>query len=147
MNQRVERVASTLREALQAVIAKGLADPRARGLITVTEVHITDDLKKADVFVSVLPDQHQDLTMHALRHAARHLRRQAGERMALRELPELVFKTDRGIKQQAAVIEALAKVRSERQAAEQPADQADDLAHDQADPADGPDAPPPEGRP
>ncbi|MBX3386649.1 MAG: 30S ribosome-binding factor RbfA [Phycisphaeraceae bacterium] len=115
MNQRVERVASTLREALQAVIARGLADPRARGLITVTEVRVTDDLKKADVFVSVLPDEHQELTLHSLRHAARHIRRQAGELMALRELPELVFKTDRGIKQQAAVIEALAKVRAERQ--------------------------------
>lgn len=122
MNQRVERVASTLREALQAVIARGLSDPRARGLITVTEVRVTDDLKKADVYVTVLPDQHQELTMHALRHAARHLRREAGELMALRALPELVFKSDRGIKQQAAVMEALAKARAERGESQPPDD-------------------------
>ncbi len=129
MSQRTERVASTLREALQAVIARGLADPRARGLITVIEVRVTDDLRKADVFVSVLPDEHQDLTMHALRHAAKHIRRQAGEAMALRQLPELFFKADRGIKQQAAVMEALAKARAERGEADPPSEDDEQSSH------------------
>lgn len=111
MNRRLERVRSTLREAVQKVISRGLSDPRARGLITVTEVWVSDDLKNADIFISVLPEQHQDLTMHALRHAARHIRREAGELMALHQLPEFTFKLDTRLKQQAAVFEALAKAR------------------------------------
>jgi ribosome-binding factor A len=114
-NIRTERVASTLRDAVQQVLAKGLSDPRARGLITITRVTVSPDLKNAEILVSILPDKHQDLTMHALRHAARHIRRQAGELMALHTLPELVFKTDDQLKQQAAVYQALAKVREERE--------------------------------
>lgn len=115
MNKRVERVASTMREAVQKVILRGLADPRARGLITVTEVRITDDLKVADIYISILPEDRQELTMHAIRHAARHLRRETGELMALHELPEFNFKLDLRLKQQAAVFEALAKAREEEE--------------------------------
>lgn len=97
-------------------IAKGLSDPRARGLITVTEVKVADDLKTAEVFISVLPDKHEELTLHALRHASKHLRRQAAELMALQHLPELHFKLDTRLKQQAAVYDALAKVRREQEA-------------------------------
>lgn len=115
MNKRLERVASTLREAVQKVILRGLADPRARGLITVTEVRITDDLKVADIYISVFPEDRQELTMHAIRHAATHLRRQAGDLMALHELPEFNFKLDIRLKQQAAVFQALAKAREEEE--------------------------------
>lgn len=113
MNKRVERIASTLREAVQQVVARGLADPRARGLITITSVRVSDDLKTADIFVSVLPEKHQDLTMHAIRHAARHIRRESGELMALRELPQFNFLLDTSLKEQAAVFDALLKVRQE----------------------------------
>lgn len=111
MTRRVERLVSTLQQAVQQVIARGLSDPRARGLITVTEVTVSDDLKAATIYVSVLPDKHQDLTLHALRHAARHLRRQTGELMALHQLPEFDFRLDTRLKQQAAVYDALARAR------------------------------------
>lgn len=111
MTRRVERIISTLQQSVQRVIARGLSDPRARGLITVTEVTVSDDLKSATIYVSVLPDKHQDLTLHALRHAARHIRRQTGELMALHQLPEFDFRLDTRLKQQAAVYDALAKAR------------------------------------
>lgn len=114
-SKRPARVASTLRDAIQEVIARGLSDPRARGLISITEVNVTPDLKHAEVLVSILPDKHQDLTLHALKHAARHIRREAGELMALASLPELHFKADVRLKQQAEVYQALAKAREERE--------------------------------
>ncbi len=111
MTRRVERLVSTLHQAVQQVIARGLSDPRARGLITVTEVTISDDLKAATIFISVLPDKHQDLTLHALRHAARHIRRQTGDLMTMHQLPEFEFRLDTRLKQQAAVYDALARAR------------------------------------
>ncbi|MBY0312760.1 MAG: 30S ribosome-binding factor RbfA [Phycisphaerales bacterium] len=118
MSHRVEKIESTLARAVQEVLRRGLHDPRARGLISVTRVDVSPDLHNAIVFVSVLPEEHQDLTMHALKHAARHIRREAGELMAIRRLPELDFRLDLSLKKQAEVFEVLSKVEQERKAVE-----------------------------
>lgn len=116
MSKRLQQIQSTLLRALQEEIARGLHDPRASGLITVTAVDVSPDLKNATVLVSVLPDSKQDLTLHALRAAARHLRRKIGERVAMHEVPELTFRADESIKKQAEILTAFAKIRQERDA-------------------------------
>ncbi len=100
--------------ALQAEIARGLHDPRASGLITLTGIRVTPDLKSAFVMVSVLPHEKQGLTMHALKHAARHLRRRLGEALDMADVPELVFRADESTREQARLLEAFAKIRRER---------------------------------
>lgn len=111
MSKRVQQVASTLREAIQQVIQRGLSDPRIRGLVTVTRVTVSEDLREATVFVSVLPDEHEKLTMHGLEAASRYIRREAAELVALSRMPTLLFKVDRGMKNQAAVFKALGEIR------------------------------------
>lgn len=113
MSKRVQQVASTLREAIQQVIQRGLSDPRIRGLVTVTRVTVSEDLRQATVFVSVLPDEHEKLTMHGLEAASRYIRREAAELVALSRMPTLLFKVDRGMKNQAAVFRALGEVKGE----------------------------------
>ena len=119
MSRRTEQIASLLERALQDVLARGLEDPRVKGLITVTGVRLTDDLREATVLVSILPADAAPLTMHGLQHAARHLRRQVGERVALRRMPMLRFKLDESLKRQAGVLEALARVARERDTGEE----------------------------
>lgn len=115
MSRRAEQVSSLLRRAVQSVLAEGLSDPRLEGvLLSVTDVTVSDDLRTATVKVSVLPDTRESAAMHALRTATRHVRREAGDRTALRKLPELTFKLDRSLKKQAAVLDALSRVRAER---------------------------------
>ncbi len=127
MSHRVEKIESTLARAVQEVLRRGLNDPRARGLISVTSVDVSPDLHNAIVFVSILPEEHQDLTMHALRHASRHIRREAGELMAIRRLPELEFRLDLSLKKQAEVFEALSKVQKQRDGSDtRPEDPSDD---------------------
>ncbi len=118
MSKRLEQIQSTLLRAIQEEIARGLQDPRASGLITVTGIDVSPDLKNATVLVSVLPDQKQDLTMHALRSAAKHLRRRISQRVAMAEVPELTFKTDASIKKHADILNAFGKIRQERDEAE-----------------------------
>lgn len=114
MSHRVEKIESTLARAVQEVLRRGLHDPRARGLISVTGVDVSPDLHNAIVFVSVLPEEHQDLTLHALRHAAKHIRREAGELMAIKRLPDLDFRLDLSLKKQAEVFDVLAKIEQQR---------------------------------
>lgn len=109
MNRRTEQVGSTIQRAIQDVIARGLNDPRVSGLITVTEVRVSDDLREAVVMVSVLPAERQELVLHGLRHAAPYIRREIGEAIRSRQLPTLIFKLDESLKKQAAVIRAIAR--------------------------------------
>ncbi|MEZ6318936.1 MAG: 30S ribosome-binding factor RbfA [Phycisphaerales bacterium] len=118
MKRRTEQVASTLQRLLQERLARGLADPRVRGLITVTRVELSDDLSRARVKVTVLPESQESLTMHGLRSAGPKIRRDVGERLHLKVLPELVFEVDEGIKEQAKVMALLEKDRAEREARE-----------------------------
>lgn len=109
MKRRTEQLASTLRHALQEVIARGLSDPRISGMITITEVKIADDVKTASISVSVYPEEREELTMHGLTAAARHIRRKAGDLVAMHQLPELEFRLDKSLKKQAAVLGAIAR--------------------------------------
>lgn len=115
MSRRTDQVNATLRDAVQGVIDRGLQDPRVSGLITVTGVSVSEDLRTATVLVSVLPADREELTFHGLSSAAAHIRHEASKRLTLRRTPELVFRLDRGAKKQAGVIDALARVAAERE--------------------------------
>ena len=52
--RRPDRVAAAIREEVAAFLSHGLRDPRATGLLTVTAVEVTRDLRHATIFVSVL---------------------------------------------------------------------------------------------
>lgn len=133
MSQRSQRISALLREAVQNVISKGLQDPRVRGLITVTKVTTADDLSQATIHVSIMPIEHADLTMHGLRAAAAHIRRQAGAKLTLSRVPQLLFKLDTTTARQSGVLDAIAKVtkeREDREAAEQPSEHTADQTED-----------------
>jgi ribosome-binding factor A len=115
VSHRTEQLASELRGAIQEVIDRGLSDPRVSGMITVTEVRVSPDHKAAFIRVSVLPADRQKLTMHGLRAAAAHIRRQAGERVRTRSMPEIHFELDESTKKQAEVMGAIARATAERE--------------------------------
>lgn len=108
MNQRKqEQLQHALRGAIQQVLARGLQDPRVRGLITITEVKVTTDRRQATVFVSIFPDDRADLTMHGLHDAEKHIRHEAGELIRTRVMPLLTFKRDERPKKDGAVLRAI----------------------------------------
>ncbi len=121
MSRRTDQIASILHQAVQSVLQEGLADPRARGMATVTGVKVTDDLSQAVVSISIFPEKHEDLYMHALEDAANYVRREAAERVSLHRPPKLLFRLDRSLKKQAAVYAALSEVAREHP--DRPADQ------------------------
>jgi len=126
MTSRQEQLASTLHRAVQTVLSRGLNDPRVRGLVSVTSVRVSPDGAQATVFVSIHPRTHETLTLHALQHAARHIRSQLDEHMQVRRMPHLRFQLDRAFQKQTETLQAIAKLRQ--------ADQSDSEA--EADPAD-----------
>lgn len=108
MRRRAQQIASTMQRELQKVIAKGFNDPRIRGLITVTKVEMTDDLKNAKAYISVLPVERAELTMHGIKAASKRIRRDVMERIHLKEMPALRFEYDHGMREQQVISDLLA---------------------------------------
>jgi ribosome-binding factor A len=118
MSHKSEQLAASIQRAVQDRIARGLHDPRVSGLITITGVRVTADRQTATISVSVLPEDRQDLTLHGLESSAKFIRREVGDMIQTRQLPQFVFKLDTSLKRQAGVLKDLDRVRDERESQE-----------------------------
>ncbi len=68
---------------------------RRIGMVTVTGVDLSADLRHARVFVSSMgTEQEKAATLQALNHAAGWIRHELGQRIRMKFLPEVVFHTD-----------------------------------------------------
>lgn len=106
-NRRAERVAEAIREEVATFLAEDAKDPRITGLVTVTGVDVTRDLRHAKVYVSVMGSHaERAATFDGLASAATHLRSRVGRALRLRLAPEISFHLDESIAR-AAHIESL----------------------------------------
>ena len=95
MTIRTERINETLRTEISQLLLKDINDPRLDGIITITEVSVSPDLKNAQVFISVLgTKQQQDEALEGMKSAASFLRRSLRNRIMLKNTPFLSFKLD-----------------------------------------------------
>jgi ribosome-binding factor A len=111
MTQHHDQLQSALERGVREVLARGVNDPRVCGLITVTSVKLSQDLRHATIGVSVLPEEKAALTVQGLGSAARHIRREVGERVRTRVMPELTFKHDASLRKEARVLGAIEEAR------------------------------------
>ena len=95
-SQRQLRVGELVRHALSEIFVKGeMRDPQLSGVtLTVTEVTITPDLRRAVAYVVPLGGKNADQTMEALKRGVKFLRGRLGTLLDLRFVPELKFKLD-----------------------------------------------------
>jgi ribosome-binding factor A len=93
--RRPERVADILREELSQIVGYELEDPRLT-MVTVTEVRLSDNLRDAQVFVSIAGDEEEHrLALSALRHAVPYVRKQLSLSLNLPRTPDIHFVRDR----------------------------------------------------
>ena len=92
---RQEKLAEELRKEISSIIQKEVKDPRL-GFVTITRVEMTQDLRYAKIFFSVLgEDKEYKKTRQALDSALGFIRSLIAQRVKLRFAPEIVFKEDR----------------------------------------------------
>jgi ribosome-binding factor A len=111
-HRRSERVAEGIREEVATFLAEDAKDPRIVGLVTVTGVDVTRDLRHAKVFVSIMgSDVERQATLEGLDSAASHLRSRIGRALRLRVAPEITFRYDESIARAAKIEALLAELR------------------------------------
>lgn len=92
---RQDRVAEAIRKEVSSIIIDELKDPRL-GFVTITKAEISQDMRYARVFYSVLgKDEDYKKTKQALDSALGFIRKLIAERIKLRYTPEISFKEDR----------------------------------------------------
>ena len=100
MPRRIDRVNELLRYEISHLLAREIKDPRVAGVISITEVIASSDLRSARVYVSVMGrEQQQQEALDGIRSAASFLRRELRNRVNLRHTPHLTFQLDDSIEE------------------------------------------------
>jgi ribosome-binding factor A len=109
--RRPQRVAEAIRAAVAEFLMAEARDPRI-GLVTVTGVRVTPDLKRAVVSVMVHGDDDaKEQSRRALVHAAGAMRHTIGANLRLRTVPEVAFELDRELERASRIDTLLAQLR------------------------------------
>ena len=95
-SNRIGRINEEIMRELSTAI-RSLKDPRVQGLISITRVDTTTDLRYCRVYVSVLDRSDVKEVVKGLKSAAGYLRRELGKELTLRYTPELQFVADDSI--------------------------------------------------
>ena len=93
-NNRLNRIDEEYRKTLSQIIDRDLKNPNIKGMISVTKVKVTNDLKYAKVYVSILNSKDVKETLEGLKKSAGFIRSELAKKVNLRNTPELIFEID-----------------------------------------------------
>lgn len=94
-NRRNNRLSGEVKRAISEIIRFDVKDPRISELMSLTDVHVTEDLKFAKIYVSDYNDI--ESTLIALNSAKGFIRKEIGKKVKMRIIPELIFIKDDSI--------------------------------------------------
>ena len=94
---RMSRVDEELKKEISNIITYDLKDPNITGLISVTKVKVSGDLKYAKVYVSMLNAKDNKQVLAALKKSAGFVRTEIAKRINLLTTPEIIFIFDDSI--------------------------------------------------
>lgn len=113
-NQRAERVGEAIKDVVADAIRR-LKDSRITGMVSVTGVEVSGDLRHARIFVSIYGDEPtQAQTMEGLQSALGFMRSEVGKAIKLRVVPELQIRQDKSLERGAQIHDLLAQLKKER---------------------------------
>ena len=94
--KRSDRIADLIKVEISQVLSQEVRDPRVQG-ITVLNVLLTPDMKKADIFISQsnsFNEMDSEEVKKGLEKAKGFIRRKLSKNLNLRRTPEIFFKLE-----------------------------------------------------
>ena len=109
-NNRLARTNDDIQRVLSELL-RNVKDPRVQqGMISVTRVETTGDLRYAKVWLSVYGMENEKEFRRGLKSASGWLRKELASSMSLRYTPELVFELDHSIEYGAHINELISSL-------------------------------------
>ena len=98
MVERINRVSEEIKKEISDIIANEVKDPRIPDMLSILEADVAKDFGHAKIYYSVLcSDEEKNQAEKALNSASGFIRRELGNRIKLRRIPELHFIADNSI--------------------------------------------------
>ena len=94
--KRSQRVSDLIREEIADIIMNKVKDPRL-GFVTVTGAKITEDLKIATIYLSILKEEEKETTIEMLNSAKGFIRAELAKRLKMKFIPSLIFRIDESL--------------------------------------------------
>jgi len=111
--KRSTRVNDLLREEVALIIMRKIKDPRL-GFVTVTGVKVTDDLKLARIYISVLKKEEIESTLKILNGARKFIRSELARVIKMKTIPQLEFFYDSSVDYGERIDTLLKQIREEK---------------------------------
>ena len=105
-SNRIGRINEEIQRELAPLI-RTVKDPRVHGLVSITGVVTTSDLRYSKIYVCVLDKSDVKEVVKGLKSAGGYLRRELGRALQLRYTPELQFVEDDSINTGAHILSML----------------------------------------
>lgn len=109
-SNRMDRVNEELKREISYVIDETLKNPNITGIISVTKVKTSPDLKSARVYISLLNSKSKKNTLSGLKNASGYIRTELAKRVNLRYTPELIFEIDESMEYGAKIENILKEI-------------------------------------
>lgn len=121
---RIRRVAQRVRTELSTLLGRSARDPGLLG-VTVTDVTMSADLQIARVHYTLLDGSDRRAAARGLRRAQSYLRREIGQRLQLRQVPEMRFLYDDSAERQDRIARIFDEIAQQRDALDSSGDEPD----------------------
>lgn len=109
---RISRLEEEIKRELSHIINNEVKDPRIIGLLSITNVEVTGDLRYAKVFISNYGSkEEQDQAIKGLEKAKGFIRSELGQRIRARFIPELLFRSDTSMEYGAKISKILTEIK------------------------------------
>ncbi len=93
VTRRQKRVASLIKEELSRLLIEGIQDSSS-GLITITRIEMTPDLKTAHIYLSFFGSEQQESILELLQNRKGYMRKSIASKVKLKYNPMLIFSFD-----------------------------------------------------
>ena len=114
MSRRTDRINGLLRQEISQLLSRGIKDPRLNGVISITQVQTSSDLRNARVFLSVMGDKKtKETALDGIQSAAAFLRRELRGRLKMRYVPFLKFSLDDSMENADYVLQLMDQLHTE----------------------------------
>ncbi|MBE9506006.1 MAG: 30S ribosome-binding factor RbfA [Chloroflexi bacterium] len=108
MSRRTERLNRAIQQEISRLLEKDINDPRLSGLISITGVSTSEDLRHVRVYVSVLGDEAtRTQALNGFAAASGFIKKEVATNLRMRHAPDFAFEYDDSIERGSAVLQIL----------------------------------------
>ena len=116
MSRRTDRINEQLREEISMLLTRSIKDPRLNGIISITRVISSGDLRSARVYISVMGNnQTKREALAGIQSAASFLRRELRDRINMKHTPFLTYELDASMEEADQLLRLMNQVKPEDQ--------------------------------